>query len=530
MADKLKIEGGYVETESGIIVPPGYVAAEGSGSRSLPGNSRLADFLDRNGWNGFSNEGFSYGYRLNRDDKTMVIRWAEKGSGIDDMISAAFADGTVANVGITPVPFPQIPGILQRQISQASSSSISVTATEGIALRARSAISRFNDSPVGFTQGIQEIVYRLRTFNRGSPIASIPITYPAEKWESLGIKMVEMSAAKKGQPAHYYLEVDWRGKTPVPYLPNPFDLEPTGNSNWPYWFRTTLDGKSVWVLLHSSQIIPLIPGVSNRPGLGTSSIYMCLGFLGEHALALDARHEKQINAVTDGFLTISGVSQSAQQIRKNMDEQATTHSRRGNIINKGHTVLTSPNKIEIGYVSFRREDGVDFEKRRIWEEDVLALCFEVPLVDVVTRGGVGYGTQSNTASELSADVGVTAVLSKVEIALGAIYTRSSISVTRLHDRARRLNTTVLKEFGAAISSFPEGTFTTDEIRTLINQDILTIPDMASGESTRHATTDNADNNNQQTIRNEVGQVGDNLFQLTGDARTVQMEIQNLAQF
>src|SRR5262249_51414700 len=121
----------------------------------------------------------------------------------------------------------------------------------------------------------------------------------------------------------YWLDVDWqRFGTPVPFLPHPFDLEPTGNIHYPYWYHATRqNGKRVWVLLSADQIIPLIPGKSITPNVGTSPTWMCLGFLAEEILVKEERIEKMLYSLTNGLNVIGGVTEvTPETIKKEMRE------------------------------------------------------------------------------------------------------------------------------------------------------------------------------------------------------------------
>ena len=61
-----------------------------------------------------------------------------------------------------------------------------------------------------------------------------------EQWEAEGLHLHALNQGNQVNPKNHggwWLEVDWsRRKTPVPYLPNVFALEPTGLAQWPHAF------------------------------------------------------------------------------------------------------------------------------------------------------------------------------------------------------------------------------------------------------------------------------------------------------
>ncbi len=445
----------FLATASGLVVPPGYIL------RSSAANEVAQKYRH---YSSFCGEGFSFGVRLPRDPDTLVIQWAPKGSGLDDLLLAAIADGEIANVGIAPVMWDQLSALILRRQEQVNSVSVVVTGREHPATRALNALARMNDSPLGVIAGVQRILYQLDVFNRGAPLATVSITHPTDQWEQEGMTPVPLYDDKGKATGKYYLEVDWRGRTPTPYLPSVFDLEPTGNQEWPYWYQTLIDGKKSWVLLHQTQIISLLTTQTNRPGIGTSPVWLCLPALAENTLVIDERYEKLIDKPAEGILGISGVTQSADTIRAKIDEPDHTW-----------TLLASPNALTFGGWSFRQADGVDPTKRQQHFEDVLAAAFNEHLSAVVMRTGVGTATASEVAADNVAENGVFAILKAIEIAFGAIYPRVSIRVTKSNDRARRLGLELLGMFAAAVQKLPPDTFTRDELRALIDAEYLTIP-------------------------------------------------------
>ena len=488
-------DNGFVRTDSGILAPP---SAARSGLRGRSPGPVLKNFLDqqRSELTGALCDGFNYGVRLNRGRDDLIIRWSQKGSGLDDMVSGAIVEGRIANATLAPTIFPQLTGIIKRQMAQASTADLTLTGRKTPVNSARRAIGMFNDSPLGFSSAIQEIVFRLNTYNRGAPIATVPIVYPTEQWAECGLMAIPLDGDENQDPTRYYLEVDWQKHgTPIPFLPSVFDIEPTGDALWPYWYHTQIDGRSVWVLLHQSQIITLIPCVSTDHGrnygqlyhscVGTSPVYAFWSILAEHVLVVDRKIEQMVNSPTDGFLGISGVAEDPDKIKARLEAEVDTSDR---ILHRGYTVLTSEEDIKFESFSLRGDDGMDPVERHRHYEDVLALLMGEPLQAVVQRGGLSV-QQADTASEDSADAGVNSLLHMIGIAFGAIYPRVQVIVARQNDRAQRQNIEALADFASAVNNLPEGTLTTEEIRTIIDSQIMPIPDTGDDLSTQQATAD-----------------------------------------
>lgn len=499
------VDRGVIFTDSGIAMPASANRRSGT-DRLLPNRKGLSKIInsriDEN--NNRFRRGYCYGYTLDRDDCDLVIRWPCKGSGVDDVLSAALVDGQIANAGISPVVQPQIASLLKRQESQARTAEVALTGRKTPVSAAQNALARANDSPLGITQFISQLTYQLRVFNRGAPMATVPITYDSSLWETEGLTAVPLGENKNV----YYLEVDWSvRKTAIPYLPPVWDLWPSDNPTWPYWFRTKIDDTDSWVLLHCSQIISILPGSAlygagfggaKVPIVGTSTVYMLWGILAEHVLKVDARTDRLINRVTDGFLALSGIEQTPSEVKEEIESEKAVDDVN---LSMNYTVLTSPERVFIDSFTFR-DDPVEWEQWREYAEDIIALAFEEPLQALVQRGGLSVH-QSETAAEDAADAGVNSVLDLVGKALGAIYPRVQVAVTRQNDAAQRLNVGMFREFADAVRGLPEDTLTRDEIRALIERDIFEIP--ATGDDT---VTDSATDDTDDPVDN--GELSDRL--------------------
>lgn len=472
--------GKFVDTASGLIVPNSY--------RQY---NSLVDF--DGSYRSIPITGFNQGYPLERDADTMVIKWPAKGSIYDDIACDCIVDGNISNVGIAPTISPMISALVAKQQNQAVAATIELTGRKTPVRVAHDAISRFNDSPLGATSAMQRIVRNMRTHNRGQPIATIPIHFDMDVWEEHGLIPHEIEY--KGKPTKtYYLEVDWaKHGTPIPFLPDSKDLQPTGNDHWPYWYRAKQSNKRFWVLLHQTQIIVMTPGESARHGIGTSSVWMALGKLAEEILVMDERVEKKITKMAEGLIGIGPVFQNSDQIESALKQMRKDDKADGKVMARGYYLLTHPQKgVNFSVMAFRQHDGVEFKDRREEFEDTIAVCFDEPLTALVTRGGVGYGSQADTVAELSSEGGVMGILNRLGIALGLIYRKVQVRIVRPNDRAMRQKIDTFTKFGQGIQALHgdgQPKLHPAEVRAMIENYIFDIPEISEDIIGKTATHD-----------------------------------------
>lgn len=480
------IKGHIVDPQTGLIIPKTYQRSIHTSSINLKGKE-----------NPLNLQGFNQGFPLPKDREYSVVKFPHKGSGLDDLINQAIADGNVSNVGVAPVIHPQITALIARQQAQASTASLTITGREGTVKRVSDLISRFNDSPIGWSDGISQFIYNMRTYNRGCPIATIPIHADVSEWSALGLTLIPIlqDGEKESDAKRFHIENN-TGKPieGVPYILSPFDIEPTGNVTYPYWYRAKKTNASggasyIWVLLHNTQVIVNTPSSSSSYGVGTSAIWTCLGFLAESILILDERLERQMNALTEGLIGISGTDSTAKQIKAEIAQNREKDIDSGRMIARGYTMLTSPNTpIAFAQLRFREDAGIEFKERRQYEEDVIALCFGEPLSSVVTRGGVGFGAQAETVAEQTSDSGVNSLLSQLAVALGSVYRRVSFAIKKPSNREKQAQMETLLKFLDAVGK-ADGVFDVNEVRAIIERDIMEIPIVDEGDAIKDVGAD-----------------------------------------
>lgn len=541
-------QGMVTDDRTGLLIPHHVATAPGRRHANQDVPNFLRGLLEQKGYYdqqllmGF----YQQGVGLNRDEQTLVTRWERKGSDKSEMTLAAMASGEISNVGISPVPYPQLPALIRRQQVQAQTIDIDLVGRESPVTKARDAIARFNDSPMGVTKAISDMVFNLRVYNRGCPVAFAPITYDMEQWQGEGLEAVPivLPGDSESKATTYYLQVDWsKRKTPVPYITDPLRFRYTGNDEWPYWFLAQHGRRHKWILLHSSHVIPVVPGNSARPRdmIGTSSVWVCLGFLAEEFMVIEERVEKKLAAVTNGILGISGISQTSAKIKEEMDAQVEMRKMEGKFFASEYTILTSENsRVNFAFLPLRQSDGIDYQARREHYEDILAASFQEPLQAVVLRGGIGYSSQSREAGEQNSDTGVTAILSLVEITLGAMFPRVQVTISRPNDPSQRLNIGAFNEFASAVQSINNSTggdepvLTRAEVRAIIDRDMFTIPEVDDdGAAQAGATADDTDqvetgddssDNNDDRENSELAALSDDIDTFLTDVVNFDKEI------
>jgi hypothetical protein len=486
-----------VDEATGLYLPSSIVKGRASGmSKDMP--EALKRMLNEKGVYdlGLIQGFYQGGYSINRDTSTLIMHIPTKGSDSSELLMSAMASGEVNNVGASPVVSSQLIGLIRRQQVQAGNIELNLTGRVTPTNKARNAIMRFNDSPLGVTQSVSDMVYNLRVYCRGCPIATVPIGYDISVWPENGLGLIPIEIDGEESDKIFYLNVDWdRVKTPVPYIYDPLRFRQSGLPTWPYWFLADDGGAERWVLLHQSHVIPVVPGNSLRYDslLGTSSVWIMLEHLSEQVLVIEERIERKISSATNGLLGISGITQTGKQVADEIDLQTEIRRMENKYFSSDYTILTGKDRIAFTFLPLRQGDGIPLQERREYFEDALSLAFNEPLTAIVSRGGIGFATNAAEQSNTTSDTGVTAILSALEIVLGTIYPRVQVSVSRQNDPAQRLNVATLKDFSSAIqdlnASTPEGVLTTEEIRALIDRDLFEIPEIDQETVQAGATAD-----------------------------------------
>lgn len=483
-----------VTTASGLILPPSMYKSK---LAAVPGEkgSNIAYLQSR--YNQLQQTGFHGGTPITREPETMIVCFPEKYSGIDDFMMGEIIDGNVRNIGPSPVVSSLLSAAVMKQVAQVSNGDITLTGKNTPTKKARDGIAWWNDSPTGAVYGLSRMAYQLLVYNRGAPVATVPIIYAFDDWEEFGLIAHPMpNKDQKAEDALYWwLEVDWQKHgSPIPYLPSVFDLEATGNQEWPYWYRVKVEKKDRWVLLHHSQIIPVLPGYSQKDGYGTSAAWLITEPLSMFIISQDAKMEELVNAPTTGIVGISGTEEAPSDIKKRMEDDRKRAIAGGSYFDKSPFIIVSPDKeIKFNTFSFRNFEAWKQEDIERFEDRV-ATVLRMSLNELgISRKGVGYAGQAQSTANLTADSGAGYLLSLIASALGSIYPRVQVSVSRPNDLARQQQLTNFKTLADAVKGLPDRTLDRDEVRAMIESLVgIKIPDAGDGVTTSPGSDDTTD--------------------------------------
>lgn len=483
-----------VTTASGIILPPSMYK---SNLAVVPGEkgSNIAYLQSR--YNQLQQTGFHGGTPITREPETMIVCFPEKYSGIDDFMMGEIIDGNVRNIGPSPVVSSLLSAAVMKQIAQVSNADITLTGKNTPTKKARDGIAWWNDSPTGAVYGLARMAYQLLVYNRGAPIATVPIIYGFDQWQDFGLIAHPMpNKDQKAEDAVYWwLEVDWQKHgSPIPYLPSVFDLEATGNQEWPYWYRVKVEKKDRWILLHHSQIIPVLPGYSQKDGYGTSAAWLITEPLSMFIISQDAKMEELVNAPTTGIVGISGTEESPADIKKRMEDDRKRAIAGGSYFDKSPFIIVSPDK-EIKFNTFSFRNFKAWKEEDIQRfEDRVATVLRMSLNELgISRKGVGYAGQAQTTANLTADSGAGYLLSLIASALGSIYPRVQVSANRPNDLARQQQLTDFKMLADGVKGLPDGVLNAQEIRAMIENLVgIKIPEAGDAVTTSPGSDDTTD--------------------------------------
>ena len=487
-----EVDGKEIRTKSGIILPPTMANSPLAYIERGDGNiAKVQTYLSIQAMQ----RGFAQGFLLDREPETRLWLLPGKGTGWDDLAMGKIINGEIANVGSAPVISALASSLVQKKVAQATNAEVTLTGKASPTRKAKAGIARFNDSPIGVTAALQQAVYQLDVYNRGCPVSTIPIIYPAETWEQYGMTLVPLAAdgQTESEAMHYYIDMDWsRLRYVVPYLPSVFDLEPTGIQEWPYWYRVEIDKKHRWVLLHNSQIIQLIPGYSGTPGIGTSASWLDTEQLTIYIMVKDAEIESLINAPTSGFIGISGIDQDAADVKDKVEQDQKANKARGQLVSKGFTIFTSDTPINFKTFSFRDVQGYTQEAKEAMEDRIVANHRMTLSEAGLSRKGVGYAGQADTNRDMAADSGVGYSLKLFGTALGSMPTfqNVSIAINRQNDYARVRLIEDFQKFASGVQALPVGTLQPQEIRAMIESFLgIQIPQIDATVTTSPGATD-----------------------------------------
>lgn len=487
--DIVTSDSGFVSRRSGLLVPRGV-----GGDLVMSSYNRLWD-----GMGGLA----AGGVMLHRDKDTGIWQVPGYGSGWDDYYMRAIVRGDIGNVGIAPTIDPLLSTLVSKLSAMASTWQILLTGRRTPVRKLAEVIARANDSHVGAGDFIADYTGTHLVDNRGAFVSQVPLeTVAFEKWAEYGMNAIPQprEGEKESEATYFVLDMtaealrENRGLWMIDGL----DCFPTGNREWPFWYRARRAGEpDAWVLIHrdfGSQIVhPIGPHDRKWRAYGQSPTWRYLNVLGQAIMMQQLDVEAMLNRPPDGIIWGSGLdvpdqlNQMVRAYQQQVKEGGSMYY--PGVIWAGSVSESS----KIAVVEFSKPPaGYDFNQWRAMKEDYLTATFFVNVSQLVSRFGEGAFTQTQVTDEIQSETGIAHLRKSIEIVLGYVAPpRVTITVNWLSDRQKRYQVETLKSMADGIKQLQEAgmetgepTFTVAEIRALVEQKAgLDIPTVDAGDST-----------------------------------------------
>lgn len=430
------------------------------------------------------------GIPIQRDEKTGIWKIPGYGTGFDDFFMRLIVRGNVTNVGISPVVDAGLSSLVAKMQSMASTWEVLLTGKATPVNRASEIISMANDSQVGVGDFISKFIGSLLVDNRGAFVSYVPLrTIEYEQWEGYGMRAVPLdSSAPEDQQEYYFLDMetaDFRSAQGLWTLDG-LQCYPTGNSEWPFWYRIKrAEKRDAWVLIHrdfGTQILAHIGGEETYwAGFGQSPTWRYLNILSQEIIRVENDVEAMLNKPPDGIVYASGLD-TPSALGDAMKGHIESREQGGILYYPGTVFFGSVSEAaKVGLLQFTNPPaGYNFDTWKTWREDMLSLCFGVSAPWVVTRIGTGSLTQSGITHEISAQSGIAHLRNSIQAVLSsAVPPRVGVRVHFKSDRQTRFQVETLDILSSAIGRLQDAgggaTLTVPEIRTIVEQHGLDIP-------------------------------------------------------
>ena len=495
-------ERGFIETDSGLIVPRGAVSRSVSKHIEHPFEGRAASKIG----NGNGNQ-----IVLRRDDQGMVYCPAY-GTGLDDLAMREIVLGNVGNIGTGGVFDPDLSTIVAKRQSAASTWMISVTGKRLPVSKAVSVISAANDSHMGASSFVEDLIGAVDVDNRGAFFTQVPIDAVAfDQWLSVGMDAVPL--LKEGETddskaTHFVLQMGtpaFRANRGLWSLDG-LACAPTGKPEYPFWYSTysAERKKRVWVLIHKDfggQIIQKSgPKYDKWAGYGQSAVWRYLSVFAQDVLLQDLDYEAMMNMPPRGVVHARGMDAPGQ-----FQDQLTLHQKSLDDANirlfPGVMFMETTNdKSAVVFLEWaKKPEDFSQEQWRRHKEDVLVSCFHMSIGQIRQRNGEGAQTQSRITNEIESETATAWMRTILERVFNHIAPpRVLVSVHWKSDRQRRFQVETFSELALGIERLQkaggeEGVLTRDEMRAMV-EDVgaMTLPKTEGREVTsdpRHTGAD-----------------------------------------
>lgn len=391
------------------------------------------------------------GFALDRDQETTIIKWPQRGSGLDDLTYHEIVTGNVRNVGVHPTPDPIMSSLVESLTNEASIAEITLMAGASRIDEVRAAINMAGDSVTGAAKLLGDFTFGHYVYNRGNAIDLVGASsYAFDQWQENGLVAVPLLAEgeREQDATRFYLE-----ETPVDFsrplrLIDPWRYIPTGNAEWPVMLpkKSAERGITVYVYLHQDQISLIQTQYS-------SSVhrYMAI-FASAVVFELEGGIEKMLNEPEDGLIFFSGVGQKdGDRIRDQVIVEDEEARESGRILQQGYHIVTATEpRARAVQLTWRDLKEVDYRQRVL----NMAACFDVNAMDYFPIEGIGYTGQASTQSFKSGTRGVMIPLGIFGRMIMSIFPRVYASVTLPNSRADEMRLDNLGKLRDAVGDLP----------------------------------------------------------------------------
>lgn len=334
-------------------------------------------------------------------------------------IAGANVSGEFANS-----PIAEIPALIGKFIREATASSL------GVGGRAYPVASV---TPIidAFQQSLGRYIFEQCVFSCGSFVSLLPLDTPVSGWRDMGI-----IAQRDQNDDVYWVDIDPQlvGVGNLTLL-DPMRCTPTGDPEWVCVYVAD-DGNPYH--LHANYCVQMVSGADVRAGWGASPVWVSMEPVSQYMMAVHQFAESRFGGGRD---IIHG-----EFPRQTGDDITRAYERRREAaLNGGGRYGVRPLVVSAPNMSVLRTGELmtvaEFDKIREIVINKIALAFGVPVLEIESRGGVGYGAQAESQNQLYVMNGVLSMLYALARAINRFFPRVTISVNSPRDPSQLPNAT-----------------------------------------------------------------------------------------
>jgi hypothetical protein len=497
MAELLKKEKGYiVDQKTGLMIPIGM-----NSKRIINASHPLSEMPGDNTANGITDT--AKGLKLQFDPETMILKLPPYGSGWDDLVAENLARGRILN-GFDQLPDTLLAVAITKRQAIVGNWSIVVTGKTSPVNQTFEIISMAEDGE-GAVAFSQNFIGALDVHNAGAFVATVPLNYDIDAWETMGMRIVpigeETKFQSKKEATSVYLDMDmsaYRSNRGLWTIDRQL-CQPTGNPHWPYWIYkySNRDKKFYRVLIPRPFGIQKIQRVGPRStkwaGYGQSGTWRFMPYIVRNFLVTRGDFERMIAKPPMGLMIATGVD-TVGQFNNMMTEYAQ------DLKANDQRVFPGVGFMEFEEVSakvtavpwYQPPEGYTPASWSDLRVKQLAAAFHMSETQFQITLGDGARSQSDVASTMEAESTMAWLLKQLhDIYQEVSLPRVLVTIINPSDRqkslqaetASKISDTVLKlEQSRMRSKEPETVFTRSEIRRIIEA-YIGIPIESESEET-----------------------------------------------